>query len=324
MERNISLDVLKLAMAFMVIGIHTHFSSGISSTLDYLFTNGLFRIAVPIFMIINGFYFHAILQKNSISIAKYFTRILFLYITWTVFYSYFWFSSLTTSQNLWLLGLFKQIIIGYHHLWYLSGLLGAATALYFLQKRSSIFLLTSSLVCFTIGVIIQYISYYQLIFEMPLEYWTYRNFIFLLYPFFCLGYLICKHNYHNKFSFEKIKILLVVGFCGLFLESLFNYMHRLPSSPSGFDNLFALFLLCPAIFIFFVKQQVMGRSREIALYATAIYLIHPFTQNLLSYISKKYALNFMDDSFVFLLTSFFSTLSAPLLVMVNRKIKYIL
>ena len=65
MSRNIALDILKLSMAFMVVGLHAGFLGDFTSLGQYLTVNGLFRIAVPIFLIINGFIFIQYYQKTT-------------------------------------------------------------------------------------------------------------------------------------------------------------------------------------------------------------------------------------------------------------------
>lgn len=55
--RNGALDVLKIAMAFIVVGMHAGFLTDISPIAAYLTANGLFRIAVPVFLLINGYFF---------------------------------------------------------------------------------------------------------------------------------------------------------------------------------------------------------------------------------------------------------------------------
>ena len=47
--RNISLDIAKLSMAVMVVALHSEFLSEYSEALSYVVTNGIFRVAVPIF-----------------------------------------------------------------------------------------------------------------------------------------------------------------------------------------------------------------------------------------------------------------------------------
>lgn len=51
MNRNFSLDILKLFMAFMVVGLHAGFLGDFTSLGEYLSVNGIFRIAVPIFLV---------------------------------------------------------------------------------------------------------------------------------------------------------------------------------------------------------------------------------------------------------------------------------
>lgn len=53
MERNVALDLLKLTMAAMVVGLHAGFLNDFSSLGYYITVNGIFRIAVPVFFVIN-------------------------------------------------------------------------------------------------------------------------------------------------------------------------------------------------------------------------------------------------------------------------------
>lgn len=57
MSRKISLDILKLLMSFMVVGLHAGFLGDVDLLGEYLTVNGIFRLAVPTFLVINGFYF---------------------------------------------------------------------------------------------------------------------------------------------------------------------------------------------------------------------------------------------------------------------------
>ncbi len=321
--RNTSLDALKLIMAFMVIGIHTHFLSDISQTLNYLLENGLFRIAVPVFMIISGFYTFNHFKTPTQATNSRFKRFFILYFIWTLFYSLFWFKSLQGAPNfIWIL--FNNVIIGYHHLWYLSSLICALYVLYFFRQSSSTFLVVSAATTFFIGVTLQYISYYHLFFDTGLEYWMYRNFIFFSYPFLCVGYLISKHELHTKLSLRQAKFLVMVGLFGLLFESYFHHTHKLLSSSDGFDILFFLALLSPSIFIFVIKHNIASNSNHIALLATAVYLIHPSAQWLLSFIFVNQQTSLIEASLLTFAVAFFSILFACLLLKLNRTIKYLL
>lgn len=65
MERNISVDILKLVLSFMVVGLHTNFLRDLSFPVGYVLKNGFFRMAVPLFFIINGYYFYNIFTENK-------------------------------------------------------------------------------------------------------------------------------------------------------------------------------------------------------------------------------------------------------------------
>lgn len=58
MSRNVVIDVLKLILVFMVVGLYV----GIGG--EFLI-NGLFRIVVFLFFLINGYYFFLIFLKGN-------------------------------------------------------------------------------------------------------------------------------------------------------------------------------------------------------------------------------------------------------------------
>lgn len=158
--RNVSLDLLKLLMAIMVVALHANFLQEYSLLGSYLLVNGLFRVAVPIFLIINGFYFFNVLIQGAQS--TWLKKVFILYAIWMMFYSCFWFSIPEFSFS----GIFKlvkDIVIGYWHLWYVSGMLVAAIIVMLLKHRSTTFLTVAILLTFTLGVAIQYLGNYQYI-----------------------------------------------------------------------------------------------------------------------------------------------------------------
>ncbi|MGX9417364.1 acyltransferase family protein [Vibrio sp. WJH972] len=276
LSRNIALDILKLTMAFMIVGLHAGFLGEYTELGEYLTVNGIFRIAVPIFFIINGFYFYPVLLKKSQS--SWFKRVCVLYVFWMVFYSYFWFS-IPDFSLAGIASIVKDIIIGYHHLWYISGMIGAAVILLMLHKVSMNILMSSIFIFFSCGVLIQYIGNYHLLDNSYLdevfnEHWSHRNMLFFSYPFFCIGYLINKYSLQNIVSLKFSFGLSIIGMLMLLGESYANYYHE--DRDGGVDNLVSLILVCPFIFILFIKSNIPGKSKNIALYSSAIYFIHSF------------------------------------------------
>lgn len=84
-NRNIALDLLKLLMAAMVVAIHAEVFKDINQALSYFTVYGVFRIAVPVFLLINGFYFFQTLRDNRVTI--WFKRLIALYLFWMLIYA---------------------------------------------------------------------------------------------------------------------------------------------------------------------------------------------------------------------------------------------
>lgn len=302
----------------MIVGLHAGFLGEFTSLGQYLTVNGIFRIAVPIFLIINGFYFYPVLSKNSQ--IPWLKRVAILYVAWMTFYAYFWFS-VPEFSFVGFAKLIKSFIIGYHHLWYISGMIGAAIILIVLRNLSSGVLLLSILLTFIGGVIIQYLGNYHVlegsIFDKFFNYtWFHRNMLFFSYPFFCIGYLINKHSPHNIVSLKLAWILSSFGLLALLVESYANYHQE--GRDGGFDNFFSLLLICPFVFILFMKSNISGSGKHIALYSSAIYFIHPF---LLS-VFRKYA--DFDPTFLTLITILSSVFVSYFIIKANCKLKFIL
>lgn len=317
-KRNVSLDVLKLLMAFMVIGIHAGFLGEFSKLGEYLTVNGVFRIAVPIFFLINGFYFYPTLSKNNQLI--WLKRVTVLYLVWMAFYVYFWFN----IPELTLYGLAELIgnfLIGYFHLWYVSGLIGAAIILIILKRISSQYLIAIIAITFIVGVIIQYVGNYHLLLGTTLDtlfnfHWTHRNFLFFAFPFFSIGYLINKHAIYKKVSVRIVLAFVIVGLALLFLESYINFYHS--SKGESFDNFVSLIVFCPALFLLFLKQHINGYSKQIALYASAIYFIHVFVLSVLRHFAD------LHNTLLMIVGIVISIMMSFLIIEVNKKFKFIL
>lgn len=278
MNRQSSLDLLKLVMAFMVIGIHTTFVKGFAG---HLLQQGVFRIAVPIFLLISGFYFSAVLEPGKIK--KWVWRVLVLYVVWTTFYAYAWWPGFSLSrENLVQIG--RATILGYLHLWYLSALACAGILLYLTHKWKSTTLLLLVAMTFVAGVAIQYAGNYDLFGGTRIDRYldrfdAHRNALFLCFPFLCIGYLIHRHSLHKKISLTSAILLLLTGLTLLLTESSLNYFLQGKSVP--IDNLLSLILICPALFLFAFHFDLSIDGKTIALYASAIYFIHPLAIDLM-------------------------------------------
>jgi hypothetical protein len=92
---------------------------------------------------------------------------------------------------------------------------------------------------------------------------------------------------------------------------------RQPNSDRYLDNLAALALACPACFIFFIKQTIVGRSKQIALYSSAIYYIQGLMLILLSaYIPV--------GTWLALVGIVLTVLAAAVVIIIHKQLKFIL
>ncbi|HCW3713432.1 TPA: acyltransferase family protein, partial [Acinetobacter baumannii] len=216
--RNLSIDYLKVLLAFLVILLHLNILSEINPDIGYILVNGLFRLAVPLFLIITGFYF---VNVNTIDKFKnWFIRVFILYAIWMIFYSPFWFKISNLS------GIFINAFMGYFVLWYLIGVIFAGTLLYSLRNVKTSVLLAFALCLYIIGYTMQQIGNLHLFsgFVDKVLNWhpISRNFIFDCFPFLTIGFLIKKFNIGLKYKPSIIIVLFSIVL--VLIESRLNYV----------------------------------------------------------------------------------------------------
>ncbi|WP_363315977.1 acyltransferase family protein, partial [Chryseobacterium sp.] len=141
--RSLSIDILKIILSFFVVFLHMHVLRDSYPSLSYVLVNGLFRIAVPVFLIITGYYFFYIDTRDKL--RKWLIRIFLLYAIWTVVYIPFW------KDDRYVL----NILFGYHHLWYLIGTFFSGIILFNFRKKSACTLFIAILILFCIGYSLQ-------------------------------------------------------------------------------------------------------------------------------------------------------------------------
>ncbi|WP_144282081.1 acyltransferase family protein [Chryseobacterium echinoideorum] len=305
MGRNLSIDVLKIILAFFVVFLHMNFLKESNPVLSYVLVNGLFRVAVPVFLIITGFYFLHI--DTTQKLKKWLFRTIVLYIIWMAVYYSFW----KSSENV-----FLTLIFGYHHLWYLVGTFFSGMILYFLRKCSSAILLSIALGLFLIGYVVQILGnlhYFDKENDSLLNnYLMYRNFLFVCLPFLSIGFLIHK----EKINLSQIKSStgVMIFSCALVIaEAYFNYQKI---SKESTDILLSLFLASPVLFLYGQEKYIKSSSKILATLSTAIYFIHPF-------LMKSEWFSKIESCKVLVFIAVLIPVSLGL-VLINKKIKYLL
>ncbi|MEY8759404.1 acyltransferase family protein [Chryseobacterium tongliaoense] len=307
MRRSLSIDVLKIILAFFVVFLHMHLLRDTYPELSYVLVNGLFRIGVPVFLIITGYYFYHI--DTADKLKKWLVRLFLLYALWSLIYIPIW-----KEDDSWVM----NIIFGYHHLWYLIGTFFAGIMLFFLRKKSTVTLVVISLVLFCCGYCIQLwgnLHPFTGNMDSTLNaYPLYRNFLFVCFPFLSVGFLIKKLDIDVKLKPSLFQVMLVIGL--VMLEAFFNYKIIGLDKKDSIDLLFSLMIACPVVFLYGKNKIFLSDSKILANLSTAIYLVHPLLMKLML---ERHFSAYETGVFIVVLL-----LVSLLLVYVNRKIKYLL
>jgi len=317
MQRNILLDILKVILAIMVIGAHCNFLLDYSSILSYTTVHGLFRITVPIFFIINGYYFLDVI--NGKRVKKWLKRVITLYLIWMLIYISYW----ARLDNFSLPRCINIILVGYNHLWYLNAMIFSGLSLFLMRRVSDKRLLIIVISLFIIGTGMQYMKNYEVfsnekIIKILNDTSVYRNFIFFGLPFLSIGYLIRKKELIKKLSKKQLTISLVISLIIFISESLLNYLF-IPVF-NGFDMYFMMLLTCPIIFLCAMKFKLTANynSKNLAMYSTGIYLVHPL---LMIFVLERSSLT---QTNLTLVVTILVVITTSFLIKINKYLKVIL
>lgn len=277
MHRSASVDFFKLLLAFCVVALHAHIFTESSTFLSFIFVNGILRIAVPLFFMLNGYYFYNLLYRK-LPVGPWVKRMAFLYALWMVIYAPFYVPT-DFHSHIEMMKFLITLVVGYHHLWYLIGTLGAGGVLYFLRKKTDAQIFYTAIVLFAIGVVMQYVfdyghSTHESINHLFNQDWMFRNFLLLGFPMFALGYLLAKDPRRlSIFSRQEAIGFASAGLVLLLIESGGNFfLHRI---HDNFDNCAALILVCPFIFMLVLKMPGVLATDKVSKISTVIYFIHP-------------------------------------------------
>ncbi len=264
LKRSLGLDLLRILMATMVIGLHTRWLSQVSPLWEQLTVNGLFRMAVPVFFLINGYY--AFETIDSGRTAAWLKRILQIYVFWAIVYlpAYLPFSN---PGGFGLREFIGNLVFGYWHLWYMSALGLAGLLLWRLRARSSTALLCLAVGLFTIGLALE-IARLRGVGHISVK--LYRSFLFDALPFLLIGYVLRRDAISGKPP--VLWTLAVLGLAGLLLESVVQQRFGVPSTDA--DLFISLLPLCPAVFLLVRKLRFAAASDRWAKASSALYFSH--------------------------------------------------
>ncbi len=277
MGKKLNIDIWRFIVSFLIVAIHISPFDKISPEFDFFFTRILGRIAVPLFLMITGYY---ILDKslNDVKILKDYTKkilkiyflCILLYLPINIYMRKF--ASINFIQ------IVKDILINgtLYHLWYFPALILGIWITYFLIKKMS------KKWCFSIISILYLIgllgdSYYGLtsinntlssIYRFIFHIFEYtRNGLFYTPIFIYMGYVIKKYKIKNKCSLISIFIL----FSCMTMEGMILHHYNLQKHDSMY-----IFLIPLMYFLFtYLMSHSKKSNKRIRSMATIIYISHP-------------------------------------------------
>lgn len=224
-NRNLALDLFKVFLAFLVICIH--FADESSALFP------LYRLAVPMFFMISGYFNYHPHYSQRLDKAKKFIKRSFnyllvgfgIYIVFDFFLCYaegkgvgYYFTTLFHDDlflDLFILN--TPVTYSGYQLWFLIALtvLSLVHLLIVKYKKEKIYyILVPCLIC----IYLFFSGYMKLLqyTDMPIRYT--RNALVFGLPNFAIGYLAAKHRYNKIFSLPQKTALLAAGILFFFLQ----------------------------------------------------------------------------------------------------------
>ncbi|MET0323056.1 MAG: acyltransferase family protein [Duganella sp.] len=311
MDRNLFVDYAKVAMALMVVAIHAGLFSDMAPPLGYLLTEGLFRMAVPVFFVFNGYYLGLAIHNQHATI-KLVKRILVLYAIWMLVYAPFYPHPEGDGLRV-LKDVGKLVLFGYYQLWYLIGLVYAVVLLRMTRKLGVPWLLILGLGLFGTATVLQYLNAYT---DINLAVWKYRNGVLFGFPFVLAGYLLRTRGEHV--STRAAWAILAAGLCGLAVEALIA--GRYARDTLNVDVYLCLILVAPAVAMLLVRSTRHLHTDLAAKLSTHIYLIH----TLMITVAIAWFHLPRAGTPLFLAAAALSLLAFPPVYYLSRKLRFIL
>ena len=267
--RSLAVDLLKIGMAVMVVGIHANPFQPLGRIANLLTGEGLYRIAVPAFFVISGYFFYSAAQSGRV--LPYVRRTATLFVLWMVIYIPISWRHYTGFWNMTVPGFWRELILGYWHLWYLSGLTLAAALLGLMRGWSTVALLAVAAAAYALGVGISWSVAWGLV-DPWVSPHLHRNGLTLGLPFLILGYLMRRHDLPAQVTWQSALWPAFVGVALVLAESL-ALAFAAPQGV-GHDNLVALALAAPAVVLVALTIPGTSNGPTLGLWSSGIYFTH--------------------------------------------------
>lgn len=294
MKKTLSFDSIRFLTSLFIVAIHIYPFTSISALLDYSFTRVLFRVCVPLFLMISGYFVLPKAKLNVRNLKLYSWKIFRLYCVSSFLYvPILWYQKKFLSLSFW--NFFSLVFFQgtFYHLWYFPALLLGIWITFFLMSKCTLRnTLLISFVLYLVGVGGD--SYYGFLSSIPFlsSFYSFffslfgytRNGIFYVPLFLILGYIVRVQNHEIK-SFWMIFFFFL-----LFVEGMTLYFLNIPRHTSMYLSLpfFSYFLMS------FFSIHLHGESKRLRDLSTFVYVMHP-----LFFVLVHRGLKFFSDHIIF-------------------------
>ena len=136
MKKKASLDICRLIAAFLIVAIHIYPLNTINQDLDYMFTRVFCRIALPLFLMITGYYVLPKAKADVDILIKYTKKIAIMYLICILLYLplniY-----MKDIKNITIFSVITSIFCKgtFYHLWYFPALILGIWIIYPIIKK---------------------------------------------------------------------------------------------------------------------------------------------------------------------------------------------
>ena len=291
--KNINIDICRLIAAFMIVAIHVYPFKSLNEDVDYIITRVIFRIAVPFFLMITGYFLIPKILSKKDTLIKYTKKILKIYLICIIIYipiniynGYFNYFSI--------ISFIKDILIDgtFYHLWYFPALiLGLWITCFVINKCNKNMQIIIIILLYLIGLfgdsyygLINNIDILKMLYNFIFNVSTYtRNGLFYVPIFLYMGY-----SFNNKYdSDNKTVLLLIINVLLMISEGIVLYFNKIPRHNSMY-----IFLIPTSYFIFkYIISSNKKKSKKIRNIATLTYILHPLFIIIIHFLSNLPYLN---------------------------------
>lgn len=281
-EKYAGIDRFRMAAAFMIVAIHTAPFTAISEKADFIITYCLFRVGVPFFFMVTGFFVLSACREGGRGrLWRYLGKIAGIYLTATVLYLPL---NLYAGKRIESIGeLFRVLLFDgtFYHLWYLPAVIIGCMVVGLLYETVGFYGSGAAALClYVIGTLGD--SYYGLVSAWNVGKAVYdgvfacsqytRNGIFYAPVFLWMGAALRSREAEGgKGKYAVPGVGLAFSAALMVLEGLCTY-------ESGWQKHNSMyFMLLPVMYFLFrlllaAGGKSGGRFRDLSLW---IYLIHP-------------------------------------------------